>query len=241
VTVAFDELMSDLAHQTADDLSRLASEHALLRLNERDHLQPICASAARRVAQHYAAPLDVRTSFRFKSDLWPRLGAVDIAFVPRDAKPAFVELKAGSGRDALTACAWDAVKLAFALQLGEASGAYLLAASPATDWNASGFRGAEFFTTCSFETGALRGPFLDWWRRWERDGYPAGSKVPSAFNTRAVCRVPFSVGVSEWEIAVASLHADRIEWMAWERTLAEVPADSLRGSGPGSPLPDDTA
>ena len=218
----FDAVVTELAEETADRLVRVAADSGLTRINERDHLQPTCAEAARRVASRAAVRLSAQTSYRFSSALWPRLGAVDVAFVPERGAPAFVELKAGSGRNALAACAWDAVKLAFALQLGEAAAVYLLAATPASDWVTPGCRGAEFFASDAFETLALREPYIDWWTSWERDGYPAGSTVPAGFRTRAICGVPLELGAAEWEIRVAAVDVERVEWLDWARTLPDV-------------------
>lgn len=88
-----------------------------------------CLAAARALAAEQASvgvDLQVATNLRLQSDDWPRLGAVDIALTADDRTTA-VALKAGSGRHALIACAWDAVKLSFALQLDMMSSAYLLA------------------------------------------------------------------------------------------------------------------
>jgi hypothetical protein len=164
--------------------------------------------------------LIVSTSLGFKSPLWPRLGRVDLAFVSGEETPIAVELKSGAGRDALVACAWDAVKLAFMLRHQQVSAAYLLAATPASDW-AVGLRGTEFFGASSFETQALREPYLDWWRSWERDGYPAGRQLPATFETRPVTRVSFQVGTTEWVVAVAAVQTDSSEGLEWQPTLSD--------------------
>lgn len=214
----FDDLLNELAHETACTLGNLASARRVAPLNERDHLHPSCVQAARNIAQASETPLEATTSLRIISPLWPRLGRVDLAFVSGGAGPVVVELKCGAGRDALAACAWDAVKVAFVLRLGEASAAYLLAAAPRSDW-AFPFRGTEFFASRRFETRALREPYLKWWRLWERDGYPAGIRVPTTFTTRAVSRVPVLVQATEWEIAVAAVHVEGEDWLDWKPTL----------------------
>lgn len=130
----FDDRLAVLARETAAELERRAAHEGLSRVNERDHLQPACASAARALAAAWTPPAEVSTGFRFRSDLWPRLGGVDVTLLPVGKKPVAIEFKCGSGRDALGPCAWDALKLAFALQLGEISAGYLLAVTPTSDW-----------------------------------------------------------------------------------------------------------
>jgi hypothetical protein len=181
-------------------------------------LQPCCPSVAQAIARRWTPPPRVSTGFRFSSPLWPRLGRVDIALLLPDAKPVAVELKCGSGRDALGACAWDALKLAFALQTGGISGAYLLAATSTRDWTRR-FRGTELFETAVVDTLRLREHFIDWWRQWERLGDPTPSRVPSQFMTRAVCRIPFEVDRDSWEVRVAAITVDDGDQIAWQSTL----------------------
>jgi hypothetical protein len=92
---------------------------------------------------------------------------VDIAFLLGGDMPIAIELKCGSGRDALGPCAWDALKLALGLQSGAVSAGYMLAATTAADWE-SRHRGCELFGTSAVETLELRERYLDWWRHWER-------------------------------------------------------------------------
>jgi hypothetical protein len=106
------EWLIELADETARELARRANAGRLARVNERDHLQPSCSSAALIVAKHRLPGSTVSTSFRFQSSLWPRLGMVDIALSRGDEPPTALELKCGAGRDALGPCAWDALKLA---------------------------------------------------------------------------------------------------------------------------------
>lgn len=97
----FDDLLTELARETASAVGNLATARRVTWLNERDHLQPSCAHAARNIAQASEAPLEATTSLRIISPLWPRLGRVDLAFVSGAAKPVVVELKCGARRDAL--------------------------------------------------------------------------------------------------------------------------------------------
>jgi len=146
--------------------------------------------------------------------LWPRVGGVDLALFLAGEKPVAVELKCGSGRNALGPCAWDALKLALALQIGEVSAAYLVAGTSAGDW-AQGFRGAELFEAAAVDTLQLRERFSDWWRQWERLGDPTPLKVPRRFKTRAVCRALFDVDGVPWELRVAALRVDGGDQIAW--------------------------
>jgi hypothetical protein len=201
VTTAADRLLVDLARETAVEVARLACERELARVNERDHLQPSCTRAARTVGSSLPRDLIVSTSLGFKSPLWPRLGRVDLAFVSGEETPVAVELKSGAGRDALAACAWDAVKLAFMLRHQQVSAAYLLAATPASDW-ALGLRGTEFFGASSFHTQALREPYLDWWRPGNAMAIPraANFRRHSRRDRLLVCRSRLArpSGLSQW-------------------------------------------
>ena len=133
-----------------------------------------------------------------------------------------IELKCGSGHDALGPCAWDALKLAFALQIGEVSAGYLVAGTPADDWTL-GHRGTELFETGTVESLALRERFLDWWQRWERRGDPAPAEVPVRFTTQAVAQVPFAVDVGAWELRLAAVAIESGDRIAWPPVL-EAPA-----------------
>lgn len=136
MTSTGDERLAALARETARELAVRAREHGLSRINERDHLQPACAAAARTLAAAWRPPALVSTSFRARSELWPRLGATDVALNFPDELPVALELKCGAGRDALGPCAWDALKLAVTLRIESVSAGYLVAAVPTSDWRA---------------------------------------------------------------------------------------------------------
>lgn len=129
-------------------------------------------------------------------------------------QPVAVELKCGDTNDTFGPCAWDALKLALALQSGAISEAFLVAATTADQWTKP-VRGAEFFETGRMESLALRERFADWWRHWEKRGDPQPTSVPSHFATRAVGRFPFSACETTWELRVAAVLAagqDRVGW-----------------------------
>jgi hypothetical protein len=212
-----EEWLIELASETARELARRANAGRLASVNERDHLQPSCSSAALTVAKRRLPGSTVSTSFRFQSSLWPRLGTVDIALLRGVEPPSALELKCGAGRDALGPCAWDALKLALGIQSRVLSAGYLLAATTTADWG-SGHRGTELFGTDEFEALDLRERYVDWWRQWERLGDPLPLEVPRRFTTRAICRAPFAVAGTGWEVQVASVAVPDGERIAWLST-----------------------
>jgi hypothetical protein len=212
-----DELIAALTRETATDLEALAAERSLRWVNEPNHLQPTCAAVARRLA---GERLTVSTTLHPRSPLWPKLGRIDLAFLAGEEPPIAVELKAKAGRDGLAACAWDAVKLAFHLLLGQVATGYLIAATPTSDWERKR-RGYEFFLAGTFTTAELREPYLDWWQHWERPGhgYPLGASVPASFLTRPVCAEQFTVNATEWSLRAAAVETIGDEWLEWRPTL----------------------
>jgi hypothetical protein len=215
---ASEQWLAELADETARELAGRARA-GLDRINERDHLQPCCASVAHAIAARWAPPPTVSTSFRFQSQLWPRLGGVDIAFLLDGDMPIAIELKCGSGRDALGPCAWDALKLALGLQSAAVSAGYMLAATTAADWERR-HRGCELFGTSVVETLELRERYLDWWRHWERLGDPLPLELPRRFTTRPICCAPFDVAGTGWEVRVAAISTTDQQRVAWSSTLA---------------------
>lgn len=90
------------------------------------------------------------------------------------------------------------------------------------DWAIA--RGGEFFSTATFDVAPLRHTFADGWKLWERDGYPAGRRVPSRLATRAIGRVPMVIAGRGWEIRVAAVHrTDPVEWIDWVPLLPPDP------------------
>ena len=64
-------------------------------------------------------------------------------------------------------CAWDVLKNALTLRMGDASAAYLLAATTKTMWDKP-VRGAELFAHGQWTAEQLRADYKDWWCHWER-------------------------------------------------------------------------
>ena len=216
--------VSKAAPRIAREIERLAEDRGLVRINERDHVGPLASEVIGRTHPTVADPLVSRPQARHGLEAqWPRLGRIDLALGGGPHLPAFIEMKCGSGRDALAACAWDALKLAYCLEAGVSSAGLLLAATTADDWRRP-VRGAEFFTDAEFSTEDLYRGYADWWLFWERDGagshdsagYRPPPSVPGAFRTRQAARPePFMVGRTEWELRIAtveSLHGARFAW-----------------------------
>lgn len=214
------------APRIARELEQLARERGRSAINERDHLGPVATDVIGRTNPTVAEPLGTRSQAPHGLDLdWPRLGKIDLALGDRPYLPAFVEMKCGHGRNALAACAWDALKLAFCLDAEVTSAGFLLAAATTDDW-LLGIRGAEFFTDADFSTADLHGDFADWWRFWEKDGaserFPAGyhppRSVPGAFRTLGLCPPEtFVVGSMTWELRISKVELLRSEPFAWQR------------------------
>lgn len=218
MTTASDSWVTQLAARTAEEISARSVRDGLSRVNERDHLQPSCALAARALAETWKPAPVVSTAVPLTCPAWPRVGRFDIAFIVGDQRPVVVELKCGTGRDAIAACAWDVLKVAFALQAGVISAGYLLAATTSAEW-ARRTRGSELFDTGSIDARVLREHYVDRWTFWERDGYPAATIVPASLATRAVCQTPVRIGAELWELRVASVEVDTAERIGWEPFL----------------------
>jgi hypothetical protein len=206
-----DALVVRLAERTASALEALAAARELAAVNERDHLQPAC------VAEAKALRRSSTTQFRLVYTEWPRLGGVDLAFVEPGVPPILVELKGGSGNDALGPCVWDAAKLAFALQRGDATAAYLLAAAPLESWEKP-IRGGEFFDTATWTVDGLRTSFADWWRTWEKRRDPQPTQLPATFETVALGRFAFVVAATTWELRLSRVLGGDA-WMPWQPFL----------------------
>lgn len=213
-----DELIVDLGQRSARILEGFCAQHGLTKANERDHLAPACKCAAVEVAARFdVARLLDSSGFGDKLG-WTGLGDVDLVFRWPNRGHTFVELKCGSD---LSACVWDAVKLAAGVLHGNASSAYLLAGAPATAWEKPA-RGAELFTDGQWQTdGAeIREKYKDWWYAWQEETVPAHPKpeppfskvrpnrhlpglVAEAFETTYLGAFPLTIRESRWELRLA--------------------------------------
>jgi hypothetical protein len=235
LTTDIDALVVRIADETAAQISTRAANLRVQRVNERDHLQPACLLAASIAAAKESPPVIAKPGWRFSSPHWPRLGAVDVTLVLSEERPVALELKCGSGRDALGPCAWDVLKLAFALQIGAISRGYLIAATGAEDWSRT-FAGTELFDSATIDASALHERFRGWWSQWERLGDPIPKKVPSQLKTRAVWTTPFAVADVPWQLKVAAVEIDAGEPITWpprpeHRRRAGRPREKGRGGG----------
>lgn len=195
-----------------------AAKRELDRINERDHLQPWSFKALKLVVRPSEGPITVGTSLSLDySDHWPRLGNVDITLRGEGTAPAFIELKCGAGSDALGPCAWDVAKNALTVRMGDASGAYLLAATTSAMWNKT-VRGAEFFDSGEWTAEKLRTDYEDWWRYWEPY---RPRRVPAAGRTDPLASAVFRVGDTDWELRLSRMTVEPHGWFDWEPFLAE--------------------
>lgn len=204
-----------VAEEVATRLTSQALIESWTRIGEQRHLQPVTAAVARELAQQTTPAIVVGTAYPLRADEWPLLGPGDLALtVDEDGAPAIVELKAGSDRNALGPCSWDALKLAFLLQRGLITAGYLLATAPLEIWSGEA-RGWELFETTEVETLELHETFKDWFRYWERQGYPAGTTVPARFRTERLTRVQFPLSLTKWELRAAAVKVTDGEQLAW--------------------------
>lgn len=121
-------------------------------INERDHLQKWTEDVVGDLAGS-SEGLAVGRSHPVRMAEWPRVGRIDLTVAcAGEGTPAFAELKCGSDQHALTACAWDVLKLSLALHRGDTECAYLLAATTTALRNQP-VRGAEFFDDGEWELG----------------------------------------------------------------------------------------
>jgi hypothetical protein len=221
---SFDEAIEQLVAQTATALAALALKKQLIKVNERDHLQPSCVQVARELAPGWKPPAQVKTQVRFVSPRWPRLGWIDLAFVTPGRSPVALELKCSAGRDAVAACGWDALKLALLLSEHRVSAGYLVAAAPVDDWqrriNGAPMLGAELFADGHLDAFVIRARYMAWWKHWERLGDPTPNAVPRTLRTRAVCQAPFVVAGANWELRAAAVLVDAAAFIDWPSVLA---------------------
>lgn len=206
-------------------LEAAADDELLETIKETPHLQCGVVSELQRTNPLVAAPLAVSAQAPHGLEQhWPRLGRVDVALGASPFLPAFVELKCGEGANALGPCAWDALKLAFALRLETTSAGFLVAATSAEMWRRP-VRGGELLGDGEWTAEGLRHAYADWWAFWEKDGAtstnPVGYRppplVPSAFATMEISEPhPFVIGSTPWELRMSQVVPQGQEWFAWE-------------------------
>ncbi len=127
-----------------------------------------------------------------------RVGGVDLA-IDLEAGPALIELKWDSAT--LAACAWDAVKLAAALQAGEAQHAFLIAGSPVS----GGFQGNELLETAEFDPVDLRVRYAREFDYWKRDVKNHPLLVPRRWHLELKHAAKLEFKGAPWQIRLAEL------------------------------------
>jgi hypothetical protein len=216
-------MANKLLVQAVQFVADLLAVHALqqnrVRITERDDLQPVATQALKEFVAGQADPVQVRTAVHLNyADYWSCLGPVDIVLSDQQ-EATFLELKCGSDMNTLGPCAWDVLKCALALRQGDASDAYLLAATTQALWRRP-IRGAEFFMAAhEWTVTELKNAFEDWWRKWEKEGY-APRRVPAYCATELVTAAPFQIGTSQWELRLARVWTNVVNWHEWQSFAA---------------------
>lgn len=206
-----------LIDDIADRIERQAEAEELLSVNEQRHLQPRTVDAARALGTSDGPSL--RTQAPVDFDVWPRLGNIDVVLAWRDNAPVLMELKCGSGIDAIGECAWDAAKLALCLQREAGGAAFLLAGAPVADWQKP-IRGTEFFSHGPHEAALVRVLYADWFRQFEGRDDPQPSALPRSWWTEHVHSAGFQVGGINWELRLAQVFVSGKELTPWPRLAA---------------------
>ena len=212
-----DDKLIDVATGVALELPPLYARSGKKWLSERYHVQPATNLVVARLAPRWSPrPALVGKAFGDTCG-WKRLGTVDNVFNWPDGTRIFLELKCGID---LSACVWDAVKLATGVLGGNAESGYMLAAAPRDRWQ-SAARGTELFATARWETAgpAIRHAYRDWWRLWEKEGHIPG-QVPSRFETIALGSFPFVVEGVHWDVRLARV-VPGSRWIDWEPIALE--------------------
>ncbi|MCA1701313.1 MAG: hypothetical protein LC790_21410, partial [Actinobacteria bacterium] len=166
-------------------------------LNEARHLAPAFRPALTKAATNTRPPPEVSPTLGVAKlkPLWPRLGPFD-ASLSWGGKTVYGELKCGLDEGTLEACAWDALKCAFALRHGFGTGMLLLAGAPKTLWDRSA-RGCELFDGGQWDAADLRARYVRGFTTWERDGYKP-LRVPDRLRTLRGPRIPVDVNGEPW-------------------------------------------
>lgn len=154
----------------------------------------------------YAAedlPGSITRQTRLSLDGFRGVGNCDVAIATSDQEqPILVELKWGAGT--LYNCAWDTVKLSLALAEGAASGAYLVAGAPQTDWD-SGQRGSALFDACQWKAEAFMHFYAKEFASWRKEVTARPELLPDRFSLDPLPRIDFDLEGDCW-----SLRASRI-------------------------------
>src|SRR4051794_12674094 len=119
-----DDKLQLLAREVALELPGFYAQAGKHNLSEQFHLQPVTDRVLERLLPTWGSDFTRcpnKLASAFKKLGWIGTGGVDVAFQWRDQLPTVLELKCAHD---LSACAWDAVKLAPALLDGHIHAAY---------------------------------------------------------------------------------------------------------------------
>lgn len=203
----------------ATGLEDLAHERGLVRVNERDHLQPVSRAQLEATAATVDPQLQVGASRKLEfPQHFPRVGDVDITIGRDQGPPLFVELKCGEGTNALGPCAWDVIKCALTIRMAATPAAYLLAATTASDWERP-IRGAEFFLDGSWSVGDIRETYADWFRSWEKGGDPRPRLIPAEVKSTSLGEAAFDVAGTRWVVKLSRVAIEPRGWFEWHPML----------------------
>lgn len=216
-TDALDGWLTGLTAEAAAITARHAGSAGLTAINEAKHLHPACKQAAKTLAATWQ-PAPAIGPYGFGDKLgWVGLGLVDMVFRWPGGDRTFLELKCGASSSSLTACSWDAVKLASGLLAGNAASGYLLAGAPTASWRQS-ILGASLFDAGTWTTTGpeIRDAFATWWRHWQEESSPhVPGRVAARFETVPVTVAPLTVGETPWELRLARVNPVGDEWADW--------------------------
>lgn len=188
-------------------------------LKEARHLAPLFRSALSDAAAETRPPPEVSPTLGVAplKSLWPRLGPFDASLRWAD-RTVYGELKCGPDEATLEACAWDALKCAFALRHRFGTGMLLLAGAPKRLWDARA-GGCELFDDGQWDAADLRARYVRGFTTWERDGYKP-LRVPDQLETLRGPRFPVDVNGEPWLLALARVAPLGEGWLDWQPFLA---------------------
>jgi len=216
-----DERLGALAREVALELPGSYAERGRKNLGEQFHLQPVTDRVLQRLLPDWGPGVALSASKMFGKSLgWVGLGPVDLSFRVRDQLATVLELKCGHD---LSACAWDAVKLAAGVLDCHADSAYMLAGAPTAMWDKP-TPGADLFSSASWLTMGpkIRDAHMKWWRAWQEEtvaGRPnrhIPGLVSAAFETVALGSFPFQIDATPWELRLARVKPHGSKAIVWK-------------------------
>jgi hypothetical protein len=132
-----------------------------------------------------------------------QVGGVDLALESGKGSLELIELK--WDRTTLAACAWDAVKLACALQTGQGARGFLVAGSPLGD---EPIRADTLLEDCELEPVGLRREYAAEFDYWRADVKNHPLQVPAGWAVRKRHSAEFRFKGDPWRIRVAEIEVE---------------------------------